>query len=930
MTEAAKTPRVTYLVNQDGEVVKVAADDAQSLVDSGYLAASEKQVHDARLQEKHGSFGQQVATGAEAAGEALTLGGSDYLERALGVSPEDIAGREEANPTVHAVGTVAGTVAPLVLSGGTSALAEGAQLTAPSLVARLGTAVRGGAEAALPAATSTLGRMATRGVASALGAATEGAFYGVGQVVHEKALGNPNLTAQQALSEVGLSAALGGGLGFGLGAAEVGLPALLTKAKEAVSAGFGKAEAGLKSLYRAGEGVTGTGGDTAAFMVEHSLELSGLEQALPGIREDVANATPEMAEWLTRNGTRLEGLEKAFPGTTRTLARTSPEMAEELATNWPKIVTDPKARIRMATNVREGMQGTLDSVNAVLKRVNTHFAAAEEEALLAGADGGAAMEAYAKATDAVGKAASAMRAEPELHANGYAATLEKVHEGLVRDVEASGSPVEAFRRLKTLRQQLKETIVWQKGAPALQDVTRRNTNNALLDLYHSVGDTLKDEAVFGAQAARKAALDEAQSEWLKLTGKNGAFRKAFLEADGTVGAKRVNSWVNALGTDPGLKAAEAWGQLHEAAKRVVREAEASAQHLPTANFDAEALNALHEKTAGMVQEAREAGAAGASMKYLQNGGVGIPNSGPVVPGVVRHAETAAGYLPGPLRGAVKATVNLGKKLTSVSTGVAVLAGLQRAGTAVSRQVDRAAAALVRGGEVASHLGAARGAREVHASFEARAAQLQRLAATPEAMEETLQKAAAGLHPHAPDTAQALQLAQTRALSMLLAALPKPEKQGPMGPTLKPTVEAVAKFNRLDSALEKPLSLLHHAANGTLTPDRVAAVRQAYPELYQHMVEAVLTAAAGHKASPPYRNRLMLGTLLGQPVDATASGKAIAGNQAVYARPSARPDAMAGPGAMGRTTQTGLGKLHVADSFRLPGQASEARMRGGSH
>jgi len=47
------------------------------------------------------------------------------------------------------------------------------------------------------------------------GSAVEGAFYGAGRVVHEAALGDPNLTAESALATVGLSAAMMGAVGGG-------------------------------------------------------------------------------------------------------------------------------------------------------------------------------------------------------------------------------------------------------------------------------------------------------------------------------------------------------------------------------------------------------------------------------------------------------------------------------------------------------------------------------------------------------------------------------------------------------------------------------------------------------------------------------------------------------------------------------------------
>lgn len=241
---------MAILLNSDGVIGEVPDEQAQAALAQGYAPAPPEQAAaflDARQRrETFGTTGQAVLAGGEAAARALTLGGSTFLERAIGVSPESIRAREEVNPVASGLGTVAGIAAPLILSGGSSALAQGgkgalgaaAELSAPSLVSRAGRAVVGALEGvdlgilegtggqfaarsagALPEAASFGGQLARRAVAEGLGSAVEGAAYGAGEVVHEAALGNPDLTAQSALGTVGMSALVGGGLGAGIGGA---------------------------------------------------------------------------------------------------------------------------------------------------------------------------------------------------------------------------------------------------------------------------------------------------------------------------------------------------------------------------------------------------------------------------------------------------------------------------------------------------------------------------------------------------------------------------------------------------------------------------------------------------------------------------------------------------------------------------------------
>src|SRR5262249_3577032 len=87
--------------------------------------------------------------------------------------------------------------------------------------------------AVLPGAETAMGQLLGRAASVGAGSMAEGAFYGAGNVIHENALGDPNLTAQSAIAQIGMSALLGGGLGVAFGAGEVALPKILSKAKEA-------------------------------------------------------------------------------------------------------------------------------------------------------------------------------------------------------------------------------------------------------------------------------------------------------------------------------------------------------------------------------------------------------------------------------------------------------------------------------------------------------------------------------------------------------------------------------------------------------------------------------------------------------------------------------------------------------------------------
>lgn len=149
--------------------------------------------------DKYGSAGQQAITVGEGLAKGLAGPVATAAERAIGVKGEDIEGRARTNPTEHLASEAAGLIAPAVLSGGESLLAQGNLL---------GTAGKAAAEG--------LGLTGAKAVAAKLG--VENALYSIGDEVSKAIDNNPN-SIQTAAIHVGLSGLLGAGLGLPLGKA---------------------------------------------------------------------------------------------------------------------------------------------------------------------------------------------------------------------------------------------------------------------------------------------------------------------------------------------------------------------------------------------------------------------------------------------------------------------------------------------------------------------------------------------------------------------------------------------------------------------------------------------------------------------------------------------------------------------------------------
>ncbi len=909
---------VSYLVRSDGEIVKGPTAGVEAALESGYrLATPEQQAKfeaDVQEAQTYGTTGQAILTGAEKVAKGATGGLSTYLETALGVDPEAIKARERQNPTAAMIGEAVGIAAPLLLTGGVSAGAAGAagaaragaagaaaeagllsraaSLTAPALAARAGAGVTAAARAALPEATSLAGQIARQAAAAGAGSAVEGAFYGLGNVVHESALGDPHLTAQSALAEVGLNAALFGGLGGVFGAAGVALPAAAEKVRDTLRGAFKTAE----SAYASATPVTGVAKDVAEVMLENKLELSALEAVSPGTLKEVSSATPEMAKWVASNHTKLAELEQAFPGTTKRLARVEPKTADYLLENWPKIITDPQARIQAATTLSDDMAKVIEATSEALSRANAEISPAEARALLANADAEAVSGARSMIMERMQGAVDAMRAKPELYDQAYAKHLEGVLEGLGRDLSDASSPLATFTRLKKLRQSMDEVIPYNAVSLGLSE---RQAVAEMKGLRSLVKQVLVDEGVFGAQAARQAALDEVQAEWLGLMKRGGDFNSRFMvKRTGTGGARyelkptKINTWLNQMIDARGQDFSEAWAKAIGSARKVADVVDASAVNAGVKDFDRAALQSLLDKASASTKGIEERAAVTQVMNQLD------PRmSWGSMPFVSREAvgaaQTAAGYVPGIVGSTLRGTLSLTREAASVPRAVSVLAALERMSQAVSRKIDSAMTKVVNSG--ASRVGNVAAttttalAASPRGSLAKEATRYAEMASDPSVMMTALDEQAQQTNDAAPDTTVALGAASTRAVSFLASKAPKAPKAGPLAPEWEPSAAELATFRRYYEAVQSPLSVLKQAQEGTLTPEAVEAVATVYPQLMDRIRFAALDKLSDRTKPVPYRQRLMLSLLLGQDMDGSLSASAaVAAAAAAASGPAATP------------------------------------------
>jgi len=137
---------------------------------------------------------------------------------------------------------------------------------------------------------------------------------------------------------------------------------------------------------------------------------------------------------------------------------------------------------------------------------------------------------------------------------------------------------------------------------------------------------------------------------------------------------------------------------------------------------------------------------------------------------------------------------------------------------------------------------------------------------------------AGLGHYLRDHATAASMTAQTAVNHFSSIKPKPAKVSPLDPKPKATPAEQAAYNRQLDIAQNPLMILRHAKHGTLQPQDI----QTFKTIYPHLANAVASKLAqgmidhvAHGGTIPYRLRIGLSELTGQPVDSTITQPAMA-------------------------------------------------------
>lgn len=171
----------------------------------------------------------------------------------------------------------------------------------------------------------------------------------------------------------------------------------------------------------------------------------------------------------------------------------------------------------------------------------------------------------------------------------------------------------------------------------------------------------------------------------------------------------------------------------------------------------------------------------------------------------------------------------------------------------------------------------------------------------------------------PNHQQELTQSSTRAVQYLATLKPKTDPTAPLDKALKPSAEQIARYNRALDIANSPAIVLEHIKNGTLQTSDMVDLKSMYPSLYNQFAKQLSNEMINKKhdlQQIPYKTRMGLSLFLGQPVDSTMTPMAI---QSAQPQPKPMPQA---PTGQPKGKPEALRKVNM--NYMTPNEASEYR------
>ncbi len=764
-------------------------------------------------------------------------------------------------------------------------------------------------------ATSLLGRLGAKGVANA----AAGTLFGAGNALDDSVLGDHDLTAEKLIAGGGLGAVLGGAGGLFGGALEEGIAAL-PKLGAAVKGATGSLEDFATDRWlKAGGGIQsdikkipldehGAVADVFRTHVPASGNIADTFEAVGKEREAVAGQV----------------LKQAGVGDAGGL---SPAMDNDQATAALRKGFEAHGE-RVGNILKAADAGGAKFDHAALSKRISDFAVQLERDNPAATD--LIEKDVAKTQDLLKRAAGYEKANDGVwyktkKPTGFetANRIKSTLQGDINYVADSGAKNALRKQLVGLVRDEIDTQIAPQLGPALSKEFL--DSKAAYGALKQASKAVKAKSTTGADAIQALVKGAglATPETARLSALNHAHR---LVTNG-MARKLGNNWLGPMasltgattavlhggpvGVASGLAAAVAHKFMSERGPSVVaRLADAihgSPALSPIAASFAQKLGAVAPALGRYAEPLMQAAAQSPAHALATH--MTLARVDPDY----QHAATLAGFTP-------EAPEQNGHALKKAHVLASMAAQLDAHGTELDRSIQQ----VLKGTRAAAgssalksqDFGSKRMRRDSLEGHLQRVKEVRALAADPNQVLERVSANLGSTAELAPGVAGALHRTAANAALYLAKAGEDPPKAGPLAADWTPTNAQRHDFAQKLEVVQEPMSILAHAAAGTLTGLHVAALKAVYPRLAQTIADKTLEQLAANPKGVPYRARFMLSMLLGADVDGTLNPQAIARNQtAIHATDSKAPGAPQPPGER-KSEQT------LASRTALPNQQAE--------
>jgi len=860
--EALKSRRYTTqvgaklnLVNPNtGQVQSFDGADVLGVLDEGWGVETSQARDERKTREKYGEgIGAEAAAAGLGALRGASLGLSDVAISEIGGPDANKALRRyrEFNPTATLGGEIAGAVMPALLGGVGGAVGTAARFTPAGSIARLGLATERGVATALAGRGAGAAGAILRGmVPLAAGSAVEGALYGGGEAVTEAVLGDPEMTAEQFLTHVGVGALLGGGAGGTLGLGGLAAKGAI-RAAGAGARGTGRA---IESIYE-----RATGNKAAPGLGKMWSKVSGV----------ASGADDETLEAFFAGGRKGKELRQKAVQAETVLddhAQDLREAYDRFLLHSRRVQGEAIGANKLKNIERVIIRGNEDLVSASALYQIDDVARQLDEMLEEGAGAWATtgLKTMRKSIDAYkGRIFGMIKGKTPDNAE-----INFMLDNLKRDIGA--------RRVRLKR----------GGSEYKTKETRKRFD----DMYEGLRRHLENEELYGEAAKIQADVNYGWVQYLS----NNNYRNNFAVKMGSEGFEDVwkandqkfRTFVRDLehvetndhiylksqmetGEDLLGKIDDNYNLSPERMDDVIKARKAASDVLKTldsAEVDVIAINQLRtiEKMAASSGFSAATGAVGGGLV----GGLGGAIVGGGVGALLRPGQTIR-----QLATLERITGGVTPKIKAATSSFIKNAARRAQGAArVTGKAARRSAAPISVNSVSfGEPKRRRAERSVATAYLERLDELAEMVATPEAAGQRLTDALLPIEDVAPNLAAAIAGKTARAMRFLYERAPRPPPSvtDSLVPRYwRPAAPDIARWERYLQAVEDPMSSLDHLRSGTLSREEVETLREVYPWIYGAISENLHESLAELRTELPHRERLQLSTFFGVPVDET--------------------------------------------------------------